>query len=45
MQTKLADQIPTIIQTFESLPTAPNLHMAVVSSDLGAPGDSPALTG
>ncbi|HEX3902677.1 MAG TPA: hypothetical protein VH853_07485 [Polyangia bacterium] len=45
MQEKLADQIPRILQTLESLPRAPNLHVAVVSSDLGAPGDSPALTG
>jgi hypothetical protein len=41
MQTKLAEQIPSFIQALASLPGGlPNLHIAVVSSDLGAPGDS-----
>src|SRR4051794_9484329 len=41
MQTKLAAQIPSFIDALESLPNGlPNIHIAVVSSDLGAPGDS-----
>ena len=41
MQTKLAAQIPLFIQALASLPGGlPNIHIAVVSSDLGAPGDS-----
>ena len=39
MQTKLAAQIPSFIDALESLPNGlPNIHIAVVSSDLGAPG-------
>ncbi len=39
MQQKLYAQLPLFIQSLQSLPTPPNLHLAVVSSDLGAPGD------
>ena len=45
MQQKLFAQLPLFIQSLESLPTPPNLHLAVVSSDLGAPGDSTASIG
>ncbi len=45
MQTKLAAQIPSFIQALENLPNGlPNIHIAVVSSDLGAPGDSTTVT-
>jgi hypothetical protein len=40
MQQKLYAQLPLFIQSLQSLPTPPNLHLAVVSSDMGAPGDS-----
>ena len=41
MQEKLAQQIPGFLTALESLPSGlPNVHIAVVSSDLGAPGDS-----
>jgi hypothetical protein len=41
MQQKLASQIPGFITALQSLPSGlPNLHIAVVSSDMGAPGDS-----
>ncbi len=39
MQQKLTQQLPTFVQALQSLPTPPSLHLAVVSSDLGAPGD------
>jgi hypothetical protein len=42
MQTKLYNQLPLFMQVLESLQTPPNLHVAVVSSDMGAPGDSSA---
>ena len=46
MQTKLAAQIPSFIDALESLPNGlPNIHIAVVSSDLGAPSDAMSLTG
>jgi hypothetical protein len=45
MQTKLAAQIPSFIDALENLPNGlPNIHIAVVSSDLGAPGDSTSVT-
>src|SRR4051794_38032457 len=45
MQTALAAQLPFFIDRLESLPNGlPNLHIAVVSSDLGAPGDSTSVT-
>ncbi len=41
MQQKLASQIPGFIGALQNLPSGlPNIHMAVVSSDMGAPGDS-----
>jgi hypothetical protein len=40
MQGKLYQQIPSFVLALQSLPVAPNLHLAVVSSDMGAPGDS-----
>jgi hypothetical protein len=39
MQQKIHDQIPTFVQTLQALPTPPGLHVGVVSSDMGAPGD------
>ncbi len=39
MQQKLYAQLPTFVLALQSLPTPPSLHLAVVSSDLGAPGD------
>src|SRR6478736_2940380 len=39
MQGKLYQQIPSFVLALQSLPVAPNLHLAVVSSDMGAPGD------
>ncbi len=40
MQQKLYDQLPLFIQSLQSLPSPPSLHLAIVSSDMGAPGDS-----
>ena len=40
MQSKLYDQLPLFMNVLEMLPTKPSLHVAVVSSDMGAPGDS-----
>ncbi|HTB56616.1 MAG TPA: hypothetical protein VLC06_02020, partial [Polyangia bacterium] len=45
MQEKLYLQLPLFIQSLQSLPTPPSLHLAVVSSDMGAPGDSAASIG
>ncbi|HLK91430.1 MAG TPA: hypothetical protein VKZ18_16145 [Polyangia bacterium] len=39
MQQKLYDQLPSFMQVLQKLPTPPSLHVAVVSSDMGAPGD------
>jgi hypothetical protein len=40
MQQKLITQIPAFIQALQQAPDGPpNLHIAVVSSDMGAPGD------
>ncbi len=39
MQQKLYAQIPTFVQTLQALPAPPGLHVGVVSSDMGAPGD------
>ncbi len=45
MQAKLATQIPSFVGALENLPHGlPNIHIAVVSSDLGAPGDSTSVT-
>ena len=41
MQEKLAAQIPAFVSALQNLPTGlPSIHIAVVSSDMGAPGDS-----
>jgi hypothetical protein len=40
MQQKLYDQLPSFISALQSLAVPPSLHLAVVSSDMGAPGDS-----
>jgi hypothetical protein len=40
MQGKLYDQFPLFMQILQALPTPPSLHVAVVSSDMGAPGDA-----
>ena len=40
MQQKLYEQLPLFMEKLESLKTPPSLHVAVVSSDMGAPGDS-----
>ncbi len=40
MQQKLYDQLPLFMEKLQGLPTPPSLHVAVVSSDMGAPGDS-----
>ena len=40
MQTKILAQLPLFMNTLTSLANPPSLHVAVVSSDLGAPGDS-----
>jgi len=39
MQQKLLAQLPTFMNVLEGLPVMPNLHVAVVSSDMGAPSD------
>jgi MYXO-CTERM domain-containing protein len=40
MQQKMLAQIPTFIQVLQALPAGlPDIHLAVVSSDLGAPSD------
>ncbi len=46
MQQKLATQIPQFVSALESLPMGlPNIHIAVVSSDMGAPGDATSSLG
>ncbi|MES1157839.1 MAG: vWA domain-containing protein, partial [Haliangium ochraceum] len=41
MQQKLLMQLPAFMQVLQMLPNGlPNVHIAVVSSDMGAPGDS-----
>jgi hypothetical protein len=45
MQQKFYDQLPTFVNTLLSAPTPPDLHIAVVSSDMGAPGDATAEIG
>jgi hypothetical protein len=42
MQKKIYDQLPSFMAKLQGLATAPSLHVAVVSSDMGAPGDSTA---
>ena len=45
MQEKLSAQLPSFIASLQSLAVPPSLHLAVVSSDMGAPGDSTASIG
>ncbi len=46
MQQKLLAQLPTFMQVLQNLPSGlPSLHVAVVSQDMGAPGDSTAAIG
>jgi hypothetical protein len=46
MQQKLEQQLPLFVSALEGLPTGlPNIHVAVVSSDMGAPGDSTSSIG
>jgi hypothetical protein len=46
VQKKLASQISTFIDALANLPGGlPNIHVAVITSDLGAPGDSTASIG
>lgn len=41
MQEKLLAQLPTFMQVLQTLPSGlPNLHVGVISSDLGAPSDA-----
>ena len=40
MQEKLYAQLPAFVQSLQNLPLPPSLHIAVVSSDMGAPGDA-----
>ncbi len=39
MQQKLLAQLPSFMNVLETLPVTPNLHVAVVSSDMGARSD------
>jgi hypothetical protein len=39
MQQKLLAQLPTFMNVLEGFPVTPNLHVAVVSSDMGAKSD------
>lgn len=46
MQQKLLAQLPAFIQVLQMLPNGlPNVHIGVVSSDMGAPGDSTSSIG
>jgi hypothetical protein len=36
---KLYDQLPQFVNVLEGLPTPPDLHVAVVTTDMGAPSD------
>ena len=46
MQQKLASQLPGFLTALQNLPMGlPNIHIAVVSSDLGAPGDATSSIG
>lgn len=40
MQQKLSAQLPQFMDVLQGLPSPPSLHVAVVSSDMGGPGDS-----
>jgi hypothetical protein len=45
MQEKLYAQLPSFIAALQSLAVPPSVHLAVISSDLGAPGDSATAIG
>jgi hypothetical protein len=45
MQQKLLIQLPGLMKALQGLPMKPNLHVAVVSSDLGAPSDTNIMCG
>ncbi len=46
MQQKFLREVPAFFQTLELFPAGlPNLHVAVVSSDMGAPGDASSSIG
>ena len=45
MQQKILDQLPLFMNVLTGLKNPPNLHVAVVSSDMGAPGDSTSSIG
>jgi hypothetical protein len=46
MQQKLSAQLPAFMQVLQQLPNGlPNVHIAVVSSDMGAPGDQTSAIG
>jgi hypothetical protein len=45
MQQKLYDQLPVLMNALEMITPQPSLHVAVVSSDMGAPGDSTSSIG
>jgi hypothetical protein len=45
MQKKLYDQAPSFLSVLYGLPVRPNVHIAVVSSDMGAPGDATSSIG
>jgi len=40
MQQKLYTQLPNFMSVLTKIPNPPSLHVAVISSDMGAPGDS-----
>ncbi len=42
IQSKLYDQMPLFLNVLKSLPTPLDLHVAVTTTDLGAPGDATA---
>jgi hypothetical protein len=45
IQQKFYDQIPNFMSVLESLPNPPDLHVAVISTDMGAPGDATSSIG
>jgi hypothetical protein len=45
VEDKLYQQIPTFLNVLQSLPAPLDLHVAVVTTDMGAPGDSTASLG
>jgi hypothetical protein len=45
MQIKLHDALPAFVTALVGLHTPPSLHLAVIDSDMGAPGDSTSALG